>query len=166
LSVVAGSGIGTVVSEGVDRTVATLIAIIIIITPAIPSSDFRTMCNQLFQGFVHGRNIIIMYIIIIYNHNFLLFSVCKPKQKRGKVNETKCMIAKYQPGLRSQMQLQNVIFLLCWKWKYVHWNLIAWMFINFYRAVEFAVNIYLGNAGPDNIFAAWICLRVVYRGRE
>jgi hypothetical protein len=62
LSVVAGSGIGTVVSEGVDRTVATLIAIIIIITPAIPSSDFRTMCNQLFQGFVHGRDIIIMYI--------------------------------------------------------------------------------------------------------
>ena len=85
LSVVAGSGIGTVVSEGVDRTVATLIAIIIIITPAIPSSDFRTMCNQLFQGFVHGRNIIIMYIIIIYNLNFLLFSVCKPNRREERL---------------------------------------------------------------------------------
>jgi hypothetical protein len=63
LPVVAGSGIGTVVTKGVDRTVATLIAIIIITTPIIPSSDFRTNCNQLFQGFAHGKNIIIMYIM-------------------------------------------------------------------------------------------------------
>jgi hypothetical protein len=33
------------------------------------------------------------------------------------------------------------------------------MFINFYRAVKFAVIIYPGNAGPDNVFTAWICLR-------
>jgi hypothetical protein len=108
LPVVAGSGIGTVVFEGVDRTVATLIAIVIIIAPAIPSSDFRTMCNQLFQGFVHGKNIIIMYITLIYILNFLLFSVCEPKQAIGKVNEIKCMIAKYQPVLSSSMQLQNM----------------------------------------------------------
>jgi hypothetical protein len=36
----------------------------------------------------------------------------------------------------------------------------------FLQGRRIAVNIYLGNAGPDNIFTAWICLRVVYRGWE